>query len=107
MEATVTLTIAIGQIIAVTLSGHAEAKGLGMIAAERSAAFVQQEVFIRTCHTGSEPTSGINYDDRLTARLKCSATTAYKYLELPVKHSGLRHARLGKKYLVTEQAVRG
>jgi hypothetical protein len=77
-----------------------------MIAAERSAALVQQEVFIRTYHMGCKPTSGINYDDRLTARLKCSATTAYKYLELPVKRGGLRHARLGKKYLVTEQAVR-
>lgn len=106
MEATVNLTIATGQIIAVTLSGLAEAKMLGMIVAERSAALAEQEALMRTYHLGSKPTQGLSYDDRLTTRIKCSATTAYGYLNLPQKRGGLRHARIGKKYLITEQAVR-
>jgi hypothetical protein len=60
----------------------------------------------RTYHMGTKPTPGLGYDDRLTTRIKCCATSCYAYLELPVHRGGLRHQRIGKKYLITEQAVR-
>jgi hypothetical protein len=71
-----------------------------------AAAKAEAEVTTRTYHMGSKQTLGLDYDDRLTTRLKCSLSTAYAYLELAVHQGGLRHARLGKKYLVTELAVR-
>jgi hypothetical protein len=106
MEATLTLTIAPGQTIAVTLSESTEAKVLGMIATEHSTALAEQEVLTRTYHVSAKPTQGLNYDDRLTTRIKCGANMAYAYLSLSEKEGGLRHFRIGKKYLVTEQAVR-
>jgi hypothetical protein len=60
----------------------------------------------RTYHMGTKPTLGLDYDDRLTARLKCSLTTAYTYLGLPEHRGGIRHRRFGKKYHVTERAIR-
>jgi hypothetical protein len=64
------------------------------------------EIEQRTYHMGTKPTPGLDYDDRLTARLKCSPNTAYKYLSLPEHRGGIRHRRLGKKYHVTERAIR-
>lgn len=54
----------------------------------------------------TEPTPGLDYDDRLTVRLGMSATTVYKYLALPEHRGGIRHRRMGKKYYVTELALR-
>jgi hypothetical protein len=60
----------------------------------------------RTYHMGTSPNPDRDYDDRLTTRLGCCATTCYTYLGLPVQRGGLRHSRLGKKYHITEQDVR-
>jgi hypothetical protein len=64
------------------------------------------EIEQRTYHMGKTPTMGKDYDDRLTARLDCSPTTAYAYLALAEHRGGIRHRRLGKKYHITERAVR-
>jgi hypothetical protein len=66
----------------------------------------EAEIEQRTYHIGTKPTLGKNYDDRLTVRLGCSPTTAYTYLGLPEHRGGIRHRRLGKKYHVTERAIR-
>ncbi|TVT40658.1 helix-turn-helix domain-containing protein [Hymenobacter setariae] len=39
-------------------------------------------------------------------RLGCSPTTAYLYLGVPEHRGAIRHRRLGKKYHVTERAIR-
>lgn len=106
MTPALSLTLATGQIVAVTLSDPAQVRLLADLAVGLGQAQAFAEVANRTYHMGTKPTDGLAYDDRLTARLKCCATTAYAYLELPVARGGLRHARLGKKYLVTERAVR-
>jgi hypothetical protein len=59
----------------------------------------------RTYHMGTTPNQDRDYDDRLTTRLGCCATTCYTYLGLPIHRGGLRHSRLGKKYHITEQDV--
>jgi hypothetical protein len=64
------------------------------------------EIEGRRYHMGAEPTPGLGYDDRLTVRLGLSATTVYKYLALPEQRGGIRHRRMGKKYYVTELALR-
>jgi hypothetical protein len=64
------------------------------------------EIEQRTYHMGKIPTLGKDYDDRLTARLGCSPTTAYLYLGLSEHRGGIRHRRFGKKYHITERAVR-
>ena len=64
------------------------------------------EIEARTYHMGAKATPGLDYDNRLTVRLDCSPTTAYKYLGLPEHRGGIRHRRLGKKYYVTELALR-
>lgn len=61
---------------------------------------------MRVYHMGAKPTLGLSYDDRLVKRIKCSSHTAYSYLNLLTKRGGIRHTRVGSKYLVTEQAVR-
>jgi hypothetical protein len=71
---------------------------------EEAAGRRRAEIEQRTYHMGAEATPGKDYDDRLTSRLDCSPTTAYKYLGLPEHRGGLRHRRLGKN--VTERAVR-
>jgi excisionase family DNA binding protein len=111
MEQKLTLTIDPGQVIAVTLSGFAEGINVSPAAshtlpAERIAAIVREEILMRVYHMGSKATPDIGYDDRLAVRLKCSARTLYRYLDTPVKRGGLRHSRMGSKYLVTEQAIR-
>ncbi|MGI4737349.1 MAG: hypothetical protein ACRYG7_19460 [Janthinobacterium lividum] len=64
------------------------------------------EIEQRTYHMGQKPSAGKDYDDRLTVRLSCSPTTAYLYLGLPEHRGGIRHRRFGKKYHITERAVR-
>jgi hypothetical protein len=64
------------------------------------------EIENRTYHMGKKPTLGKDYDDRLTTRLGCSPTTAYLYLGLAEHRGGIRHRRFGKKYHITERAVR-
>jgi hypothetical protein len=77
------------------------------IAGERfTVAKASAEIANRIYHMGKKPTPGLDYDDRLTTRLGCSPTTAYLYLALAEHRGGIRHRRLGKKYHVTERAVR-
>jgi hypothetical protein len=64
------------------------------------------EIEQRTYHMGTKPTPGKDYDDRLTVRMDFSPTTAYYYLGLPEHRGGIRHRRFGKKYHITERALR-
>ncbi len=103
-----TLTLATGQVLAVSLNLNtiADQRLLTSIAFEQARGGKAAEIENRTYHLGTKPTPGLNYDDRLTTRLKCCAKTAYSYLELPTAHGGLAHRRLGKKYHITERDVR-
>jgi excisionase family DNA binding protein len=106
-----TLTIDPGQVIAVTLSGFAEGISVSPVTndtlvSERAAALAREEVLMRVYHMGTKPTVGLSYDDRLFKRIRCSSHTAYSYLKLSGKRGGIRHTRVGSKYLITEQAVR-
>jgi hypothetical protein len=105
---TLTLTLATGQVLAVALNLNtiADQRLLTSIVFEQARGTQAAEIENRTYHLGTKATPGLDYDDRLTTRLKCSHTMAYAYLALPVGKGGLRHRRLGKKYIVTEQAVR-
>jgi hypothetical protein len=102
------LTLDTGQILGVTLRLHTitERQLLVDIAAAQAEGKQRAEIENRTYHMGKKVTASLDYDDRLTTRLKCSPTTAYAYLSLPVKRGGLQHRRFGKKYHVTERAVR-
>lgn len=106
MEPPLTLHLATGQVVNVTLSDPAQLRLLAGMADAKAQAQARAEVGLRTYHMGTLATPGRGYDDRLTARLGMGATSCYKYLELPVHRGGLRHQRIGKKYLVTEQACR-
>jgi hypothetical protein len=108
MSAPLSLTLATGQVLAVTLNLHtiADQKLLAQIARASEKGKRAAEIENRTYHMGTKPTPGLDYDDRLTTRLKCCATTAYSYLELLPHKGGLRHTRLGKKYHITERDVR-
>jgi hypothetical protein len=110
MDATITLTINTGQVLAVTLSGYAEATVLSMIAAERGALVIAAEVEARTYHLGTKPTPERGYDDRLTVRLgPCRATLMIEldlWQKFGGKRGGLRYSTSGKKYWVSEQACR-
>jgi hypothetical protein len=102
------LTLDTGQILAVVLNLNTvtDRKLLVDIAAAQVLAKQRAEIETRTYHMGKKATAGLEYDDRLTMRLKCSPSTAYAYLSLPVRHGGLRNRRLGNKYHITERAVR-
>jgi len=76
------------------------------IAFEQARGAQAAEIENRTYHMGKKPTLGKDYDDRLTARLGCSPTTAYLYLGLAEHRGGIRHRRFGKKYHITERDVR-
>jgi hypothetical protein len=86
----------------VTLSGYAEAKVLGMIAAERGTLLAATEIRVCTYHLGKEPTPGRGYDGRLTVRLGPSRSTLMAEISLwqqfSGKRGGLSHVRGGKKY---------
>jgi hypothetical protein len=74
---------------------------------EEAAGRERERLLLRTYHMGTKPTLGLDYDDRLTTRLNCCSSTAYAYLGLyQTDPAGLRHTRAGKKYLISEQAVR-
>lgn len=106
------LTLDTGQILSVALNLQTvtDRQLLVDIAAAQVAAEVlakqRAEIETRTYHMGKKATAGLEYDDRLTRRLKCSPGTAYAYLSAPVKHGGLRNRRLGNKYHITERAIR-
>jgi hypothetical protein len=102
------LTLDTGQILAVTLNLHTstDRQLLIAIAAAQAQAKQRAEIENRTYHMGTKSTAGLDYDDRLTMRLKCCAATAYTYLALTAQNGGLRHTRLGKKYHITERDVR-
>jgi hypothetical protein len=106
MDSTLNLTIASGQVIAVTLSGYAEAQVLGMIAAQqeaaRATAEAEQTALMRTCHLGEKPTLGRGYDDRLKIRLGCGSDAARDL----VTSGQIAHVYLGCRYSICEQAVR-
>lgn len=63
-----------------------------------------------TYHLGKEPTPGRGYDDRLTMRLGLCRSTImdelHLYRDYAGKRGGLRHVCAGKKYVVSELAVR-
>ena len=101
-----TLNIAAGPALNVTLSDPAQVEVLALAAGQYVAALAREVTLCRVYHMGAKPTPGLDYDDRLKARLKCSADTAYSYLSTPVADGGLRSRRVGNKYLITEQAVR-
>lgn len=106
MDSTLNLTIATGQVIAVALSGAAEAQVLGMIAAQqeaaRAAAAEREAALMRTYHLGDKPTLGRGYDDRLKMRLGCGSDLAREL----VTSGRIAHQYLGNRYSVCEQAVR-
>jgi hypothetical protein len=89
--------VAVEQAVVVNTPQIQEAEAAGRARAE-----IEQ----RTYHMGKKPTLGKDYDDRLTARLGCSPTTAYLYLGLAEHRGGIRHRRFGKKYHITERALR-
>jgi hypothetical protein len=107
-DAALSLTLPQDQIVAVNLNlrDPKAAHLLERIALAQGEGQRRAEIENRTYHMGAKPTPGLDYDDRLTVRLKCCATVAYGYLDTPEKRGGLRHTRLGKKYHVTERAVR-
>jgi len=101
-----TLTLASDQVVAVHLSESEQLSILTAMAVAQKRLEVFADLLTRTYHLGTQSTPGLGYDDRLTTRLKCGHNMAYNYLSLPVAEGGLRHRRLGKKYIVTEEAVR-
>lgn len=105
MQHALSLNLATDQVLGVTLSGHAEAQVLGMIAAQKVAAVAVAEVLTRTYHLGVEPTPGRGYDDRLTMRTGFGLTKLRELLAVAPVRGGLRHQRNGRNYIVTERAV--
>jgi hypothetical protein len=84
----------------------AQVYGLAPADAEPQAAATCSDPLTQRYHLLPEPTPGLNYDDRLPLRLGCSSDKAYEYVNTPPSHGGLRCKRLGKRIVVTEQAVR-
>jgi hypothetical protein len=105
MEATQQLAQALQRLL--TPQQHLQPQEIDL-AARKAAAEGSRlaEIANRIYHMGTKPTPGLDYDDRLTTRLGCSSSTAYIYLALAEHRGGIRHRRLGKKYHVTERAVR-
>lgn len=108
MTQVLSLSLPMEQVVAVTLNlrDPKAAHLLERIAAASGEGQRRAEIENRTYHMGRKQTPGLDYDDRLTARLKCCATVAYYYLDLAEARGGLRNTRIGKKYHVTERAVR-
>ena len=68
----------------------------------------EAEVATRTYVQSPKQSPDKKYDDRLHIRLNCGKTKAYELLAAYAagEEGGLRHVRVGAKYIVTEQAVR-
>jgi hypothetical protein len=68
----------------------------------------EAEVATRTYVQSPKQSQDKKYDDRLHIRLGCGKTKAYELLVAYTngQDGGLRHVRVGAKYIVTEQAVR-
>lgn len=105
MQQSISLNLANEQVLAVTLSGHAEAHVLGLIAARKVAAVATAELLTRTYQLGQQPTEGRGYDDRLTNRTGFGLTKLRELLAITPAHGGLRHQRNGRNYIITERAV--
>jgi hypothetical protein len=107
-QSTLTFTLPTEQIVAVNLDlrNPNTAHLLERLAAATGEGQRRAEIENRTYHMGSKPTPGLDYNDRLTVRLGCCAKVAYDYLNLEHKRGGIRHTRMGKKYHITERAVR-
>jgi hypothetical protein len=108
MTTPLSLTLTTQQVLFVTLNLHTvtDRQLLADIAKAQRIGEHEAEIANRTYHMGKKATPDLGYDDRLTMRLKCSPSTAYAYLGLPIPEGGLAHRRLGSKYHITEQAVR-
>ena len=108
MMTALSLTLSTQQVLAVSLNLNTvtDRKLLVDIAAAQRGAEKAAEIEQRIYHAGTKATAGLDYDDRLSARLGCCTKTVYAYLDLFPKAGGLRHTRLGKKYHVTERDVR-
>lgn len=105
MVPALTLNLASDQVLVVTLSEPHHLRLLTAVAVEKALNKQEADRLERTYHMGAKPTPDLDYDDRLTVRLKKSENTVYAYLGLPEKDGGLRHKRIGKSYLVTERAI--
>ncbi|RFP65901.1 hypothetical protein D0N36_06775 [Hymenobacter lapidiphilus] len=70
-------------------------------------ASAEAEVSTRTYVQSPKQSQEKKYDDRLHIRLGCGKTKAYELLKAYElgQEGGLRHQRIGNKYIVTEQAV--
>ncbi|RSK33927.1 hypothetical protein [Hymenobacter metallilatus] len=70
-------------------------------------AAAEAEVSTRTYVQSPKQSAEKKYDDRLHIRLGCGKTKAYELLKRyeENKAGGLRHIRIGAKYIVTEAAV--
>lgn len=101
-----TLTLSSDQVLAVHLNEPEHLRLLTAMAVAQKQLEVLANLLTRTYHMGTQHTPSLGYDDRLTTRLKCGHNMAYSYLTLAVAEGGLRHIRMGKKYIVTEEAVR-
>lgn len=68
----------------------------------------EAEVAIRTYVQSPKQSREKEYDDRLHVRLNCGKTKAYGLLKAYEQghEGGLRHRRIGNKYIVTEQAIK-
>lgn len=73
----------------------------------QAAASVETERMGRTYHLGKQATPGLGYDDRLTMRIApFDEKDLLEIMNKPESDGGLRHRKIGDKYIVTEQAIR-
>jgi hypothetical protein len=107
---TLSLTLASSQVLHVHMSEPAERLTYEALAKHQLALDKQAAELAKTYQLGTEPTPGRGYDDRLTLRLGLCRSTILAELHLwrdfAGKRGGLRHVSAGKKYVVSEQAVR-
>lgn len=107
---TLSLTIAPQQVLHVHMSNPQERLTYEELAKHQLSIEREAKELSKTYQLGSEPTPGRGYDDRLTVRLGLSRSTILLEMtcwrEHGGKRGGLRHICAGKKYVVSEQAVR-
>ncbi|MCI1187880.1 hypothetical protein MON38_10650 [Hymenobacter sp. DH14] len=64
------------------------------------------ETLARTYHLGMKPTPGRGYNDRLVMRIGFCEAKIRQLLKVGPIRGGIRHRRVGNKYIVSEAAVR-
>lgn len=110
MSPTLSFTLATDQVLHVHMSEPQERLTYEALAKHQLALNKEAELLGRTYHLGTGPTPGRGYDDRLTVRLGLCRSTLLVELHLwrdfAGRRGGLRHISAGKKYLVSELAVR-